>query len=122
MAKLNCGEVECVAGKDEDYDYAAYQKDGRTAETFESGDVVQVRIADTEGGTPILSFDSSTPTANGSSVSKTLIPASGVVSLHRSDTSAWSGRKYLEMNLVDAGDGNRIKQFIRCELVVKQSQ
>lgn len=123
MATLNNGEVECVAGRDEDYDWAAYQKDGRTAETFESGDVVRVRIADTEGGTATLEFTSATPSAGGSTVSKTLIPASGVVRLHRDDTDEWSvGVKWLEMDLTDSGDSNRVKQFLRCKLRVLGSQ
>lgn len=121
-ARLNAGEVECVAGRDEDYDWAAYQKDGITAETFESGDVVRVRIADAEGGTATLEFTSTTPSAGGSTVSKTLSPASGVVRLHRDDTDAWSGIKWLEMDLIDSGDSNREKQFLRCKLRVLGSQ
>src|SRR5262245_19031144 len=122
IAKLNAGEVECVAGMDEDYDYAAYQKDGITAETFEAGDVVQVRISGTEGGTPELSFTSSVASSNGSTASKTLSPAGGVVCINRLDSATWSGTKFLEMNLVDSGYANRVMQFLRCKLRVLQSQ
>ena len=124
-ARLNAGEVECVAGMDEDFDWEIFEKDGKTPVVLEVNDVIQAHFAASEGGTSTLAFTSAAASANGSSVSKTAntLPRTGYpLHLDGTDTGSWSGVMHLEMNLVDSGDSNRVKQFLRCKIRVLQSQ
>ena len=94
----------------------AYQNRGQTlnmtindaddnAITPAAGDTVRVRIG-REGQTPVLTFDSSSPTANGSSVTK---GATNVVRLDTSDLDFDPGIYTLSLELLDASDANEIK-------------
>lgn len=122
-ARLNAGEVELVAGMDEDFDWEIFAKDGITPIVLEVADVIQVHVADTEGGTSTLSFTSASASANGSTVSMTAgADDKYPLRFKGLDTASWSGVMFLEMNLVDSGDSNRVKQFLRCKLRVLQSQ
>ena len=108
MARLNVGEVEAVAGRTEDFDWTAYEGDGRTTIAFAADDKVRFKLGSTASDTtPDLDIVSGTPTANGSAVTiADLDPASGTVRLAQSDTSSFSGKMYFELLLVDNSESS----------------
>lgn len=107
MARLNIGEVEAVAGRTIDYDWEAYEGDGRTPIAIAVDDTVRFKLCATENGTPTLDLTSTAATVAGSRVTITTlgvagtIPASGTVRLAQADTAALTGKKYWELILVD---------------------
>lgn len=108
MARLNIGEVEAVAGRTEDFEWSAYEGDGRTPVEFASDDKVRFKLGDSESdNAPTLDLVSGTPTLAGSSVSITSLgsagssPATGRVRLAQGDTTTLTGKKYWELLLVD---------------------
>ena len=127
MARLNIGEVEAFAGRTEDFDWSAYEGDGRTPVVFAADDVVRFKLSSTIGdSTPELDIDSISATANGSIVTITdLDPATGRVRLGQADTASFSGKKYFELSLVDNSEtspADAIKVICRGTMVFTASQ
>lgn len=132
MAKLIVPDVIVVAGRTEDFEWSAFQTDGRTAVVFEAGDKVRFKLARKPDGAPVVDLLSGTPTAGGSSVVITELgdagdnePASGTVRLAQADTVDFEGDYHFELNLVDSGESNpanAIKQFLRGKMTFLPSQ
>jgi hypothetical protein len=121
--RLNVGEIECVAGRRERFNWSLRLVDASGNRSgLGASDVVRFKLATTASGTPVLDIASGTPTAAGSKVTITtvgssVIDAAGIVQLNRGDTSTLSGRYYFEIDVDDAGDSNRTQQPIRGTLL-----
>jgi hypothetical protein len=117
-----------VAGRTEEFEWSAYEGDGKTPVAFASDDLVRFKLAATDGGVPTLDLVSNAETDNGSLVTITALgvagtaPATGLVRLAQGDTLELNDTMYFEMNLVDHSDEDRIKQFLRGRLLFLQSQ
>ena len=128
MARLRVGQTECVAGRTEEFEWSAYEGDGKTPVAFASDDLVRFKLAAKQDGVPVLDLVSNAETDNGSRVTITSLgvagtsPATGLVRLAQADTLELSNTMYFEMNLVDHSDDDRIKQFLRGRLLFMQSQ
>lgn len=116
-AALNVGTVRAVAGRREPFDWYAFEKDGRTASVFVSGDKVRFKLsAITDGqpsGAPLLDVDTDSAAAGSHVTIQSLDPAEGQVILDGADTKALSGKYAFELNLVDASDSNKLKVICR---------
>lgn len=127
LARLDVGEVDCPAGRTEQFSWSAYQADGRTPQAFESGDKVRFKLAVSAGGTPVIDLKSGVPSSGGSTLTIESIggvdtPASGTLVLDQDDTAVLSGLMHFELDLVDSSDSNRIKTFVRGKMRMLPSQ
>jgi hypothetical protein len=131
MARFDIGELEAVAGRTVDYEWAAYEGDGRTAVAIDASDQLRFKLSATEDdSTPSLDL-TKTANGNGSVVTVTTVgsagvtPASGTVRLAQADTALLSGRYYWELNLVDNSEtapADAIKPICRGTIVFRPSQ
>ena len=128
VARLRVGQTECVAGRTEEFEWSAYEGDGKTPVAFASDDLVRFKLAAKQDGVPVLDLVSNDETDNGSQVTITSLgvagtsPATGLVRLAQGDTLELNDTMYFEMNLVDHSDDDRIKQFLRGRLMFLPSQ
>lgn len=126
MATLIVPEITVVAGRTEDFTWAAYEADGETPVVFADDDKVRFKIARKPGDAPLLDLVSGTVTANGSTVAITdLDPASGTARLAQADTDDFTGDYHFELNLVDNSEtspADAIKPILRGKLRFLKSQ
>ena len=54
MARLRVGQTECVAGRTEEFEWSAYEGDGKTPVAFASDDLVRFKLAAKQDGVPVL--------------------------------------------------------------------
>lgn len=127
MPKLDQGEKQAVAGRRERFNWTIRLVDEDGARCgLGASDVVRFKLATTEGGTPVLDISSTSAGSGGSTVNivslgSSSADATGVVELRRGDTSSLSGKYYFEVDVDDAGDGNRTSQPMRGSIVFRPS-
>lgn len=126
MATRIVPDLTVIAGRTEDFTWAAYEADGATPVVFAADDKVRLKIARKAGDAPLLDLVSGTVTANGSTVAITDIdPASGTARLAQEDTDDFDGDYHFELNLVDNSETNpadAIKQILRGKMRFLKSQ
>lgn len=126
-ASLNGGDVKCVAGRREPFDWEAFQKDGVTGLVIEAADDVRMKISAIVSGviasTPVLDFSKDTPSANDSTVTVADVdPASGQVVLDGADTESLLGKYAYELNLADSSDADKLKVICRGQIEFLKGQ
>lgn len=114
---LNVGTVKGVAGRRETFDWAAFEKDGRTAMIFAAPDKVRFKlsaIVDSQpDGVPLIDVDNDSAASASHVTITTLDPAVGQVILDGADTKTLAGKYAFELNLLDASDSNKLKVICR---------
>lgn len=125
MTSRTVPDLIAVAGRTEDFTWAAYAADGSTPSVFAAGDKVRFKLARKADDTPLLDLISGTVNANGSTVTMSASPAAGTVRLGQADTTAFEGEYHFELNLVDDSEtspADAIKPICRGRIKFLKSQ